>query len=350
MTLHADITLTLGALELDVSLQVGSGEVLALLGPNGAGKTTVLRALSGLQSIDRGRIVLDGDVLAEPATRVEVPAESRPTGVVFQDYLLFPHLSVLDNVAFGPRARGVTKQTANATAARWIDQVGLSELSGAKPSAISGGQAQRVALARALATEPRLLLLDEPLAALDVATRASVRRDLRRHLGEFGGSTVLVTHDPLDALALADHVVIIEQGTVTQAGTIAEVTSRPRTPYVAELLGVNLLRGTSAGHDVALESGGTIVTANRIDGPALVLIRPSSIALHQRRPDTSARNQWRLTTDGFDLLGDRVRLRLTGEVDLTAEITPAALAELGLVEGADVWASVKATDLAAYPD
>ncbi len=348
MSLSAEIGVRLGTLDLDVSLQVAAGEVLALLGPNGAGKTTVLRALAGLQPIGRGRIALDDVVLADPDAGRFVHAEDRPIGVVFQDYLLFPHLSVLDNVAFGPRSRGVTKQEANASAARWIDRVGLDDMARVKPAELSGGQAQRIALARALAAEPRLLLMDEPLAALDVATRATVRRDLRRHLGDFAGCTVLVTHDPLDALALADHVAVVEEGAVTQHGTIAEVTARPRTPYVAELLGVNLLRGRSVGNDVALDAGGTVVTADRIDGAAFVLVRPSSVALHQRRPDTSARNQWMLTIEGIDLLGDRVRLRLVGEVDLVAEVTPAAVLELGLADGASVWASVKATDVVAF--
>lgn len=347
--LTADLGLDIGSLHMDARFEVADGQVLALLGPNGAGKTTVLRALAGLQRIDRGRIELDGSVLTEPEHGVFVPAEDRPVGMVFQDYLLFPHLCVLDNVAFGLRAHGVAKKTAEATAESWLERVDLAGLSRSKPSDISGGQAQRVALARALVTDPRLLLLDEPLAALDVATRAAVRRDLGRHLAEFGGSTVLVTHDPLDALALADHVAIIEGGSVTQAGAIAEVASRPRTPYVAELLGVNLLRGVGTGHEVRLGSGATVMTGTPVEGPAFALVRPSAVSLHLHRPDTSARNQWRSTIEGFDLLGDRVRVRLTGTLDLAAEITPAALAELGLVEGAEVWASCKATDVAAYP-
>jgi len=349
VTLVADLGLRLGELDLDVALAVEPGQRVALLGPNGAGKTTVLRALAGLQPIERGCIALDGAVLDEPAARTFVPPDGRPVGVVFQDYLLFPHLSLLDNVAFGPRARGVPRREADAAAAEWLDRVGLAELARSKPSAISGGQAQRTALARALVTEPRLLLLDEPLAALDVATRATVRRDLRRHLDDFGGVTVLVTHDPLDALALADHVVILESGRVTQAGTIAEVTARPRTGYVAELLGVNLLRGRGDGHTVRLDSGATVTTGDEVDGATLLLVRPNSISLHLHRPDTSARNQWECTIVGFDLLGDRVRVRLRGEVELVAEITPAAIASLGLVEGAAVWASLKATDIATYP-
>ncbi|HKY16699.1 MAG TPA: ATP-binding cassette domain-containing protein [Microthrixaceae bacterium] len=349
MTLSAEIAVTLGTLEMDLTVEVRPGEVLALLGPNGAGKTTVLRAIAGLQPIDRGRITLGERVLDDPSERIFIRSEGRPVGVVFQDYLLFPHLTVRDNIAFGPRARGVPKPLADTTAAEWIDRVGLTHLARSKPSGLSGGEAQRVALARALATDPQLLLLDEPLAALDVTTRATVRRDLRLHLAGFDGATVMVTHDPLDALALADHVVILESGSVTQAGTIAEVTARPRTPYVAELLGVNLLRGSGDGHQVSVDSGATVTTGHAVSGETLLLVRPSSISLHVQRLDISARNQWHFTVTGIDLLGDHVRVRLSGEVDLVAEITPAALGELGLVEGMPVWASVKATDIAAYP-
>ena len=349
MTLHAEIGLAVGALDLDLSLQIGPGEVVALIGPNGAGKTTAIRSLAGLQRLERGRIALDDTVWDDPSTGAFVQAERRAVGVVFQDLLLFPHLSVLDNVAFGPRARGVAKRAANTAAATWIDRVGLTDLAGARPADISGGQAQRVALARALVDDPQVLLLDEPLAALDAATRASVRRDLRGHLRDFDGATVLVTHDPLDALALADHVVVLEHGRATQRGTIAEVATRPRTPYVAELLGVNLLHGEGDGNRVTLPSGVVVATGGPVAGPSLALIRPSSIALHLTRPATSARNLWRLTIVGFDLLGDRVRVRMAGQLDLVAEITPSALAELALIEGTEVWASAKATDIAAYP-
>ena len=193
-----------------------------------------------------------------------------------------------------------------------------------------------------------------PLAALDAGTRSTVRRDLKRHLDQFDGATVLVTHDPLDALALADSVVVLEAGRVTQSGTLADVTTRPRTPYVAELLGVNLLRGHGSGHiivvgDDSAESDVTVAVGDTVDGDTLALIRPNAVSLHRSPPDTSARNQWRCTIDGFDLLGDRVRVRLTGRFDLVAEITPESVSRLGLTEGTEVWASVKATEIATYP-
>ncbi|MCU1455695.1 MAG: transporter ATP-binding protein, partial [Acidimicrobiales bacterium] len=202
MTVTADLRLRRGDLDLDAAFTVEDGEVLAVLGPNGAGKTTILRALAGLLAIESGRITIDAQVVDEPATAAFAHAERRPVGLLFQDYLLFPHLSVVDNVAFGLRARGMAKGAAQARAATLLEQLGVGAHARSRPAALSGGQAQRVALARALATEPRLLLLDEPLAALDATVRATVRRDLRHHLTGFVGSTVLVTHDPLDALAL----------------------------------------------------------------------------------------------------------------------------------------------------
>ncbi|HEY5155277.1 MAG TPA: ABC transporter ATP-binding protein [Acidimicrobiales bacterium] len=349
MTLAARIEVSLGTLALGLDLDVAAGEVVALLGPNGAGKTTVLRAVAGLQPLDGGTIAIDGTVVDAPMTDTFLPPERRAVGMVFQDYLLFPHLDALDNVAFGLRSRGASNGEARSVARQWLDRVGIGDLAGARPAALSGGQAQRAALARALAAEPRVLLLDEPLAALDVGTRATVRRDLRRHLSDFDGATVLVTHDALDALALADRVVIVEAGSVAQAGTIDEVTTRPRSPYVADLIGVNLLRGAAHGTAVDLDHGGRVIVADSIQGPVLLLIRPHSIALHRHRPESSARNQWQGEILGFDLLGDRVRVQLGGPVPLVAEVTPAAVADLGLVEGTTVWATIKATDITTYP-
>ncbi|UDY36551.1 ABC transporter ATP-binding protein [Dermatobacter hominis] len=349
----ATVGLGLGSLELDVSVRVGPGEVLAVLGPNGAGKSTLLRCLAGLQAIERGRIVLDAAVADDPSTGTFVFAEARRVGVVFQDHLLFPNLDLTANVAFGLRARGVARAEADERARCWLGRVGLAGVARSRPGSVSGGQAQRAALARALVTDPAVLLLDEPLSALDVGTRAALRRDLRRHLAEFAGATVLVTHDALDALALADRVAILEDGRVTQAGMLAEVTGTPRTPYVAELMGTNLLAGTAVGTEVALEGGSwapgppaTVVVGEPHDGPVLVLVRPSSVTLHRDEPTGSPRNRWHGTIAGFDLLGDRVRVRLDGPVPLVAEVTAAAVADMGLAEGTSVWAAVKATDLA----
>lgn len=350
MTLDLDLAVRRGPLDLAVALTVEPGELVAVLGPNGAGKSTLLRCVAGLLPIDRGHIRLDGETLDDPAADRFVPPEHRPIGVVFQDYVLFDHLSVAENVAFGLRARGVPRGTARGRATEWLDRVGLAGYAGERPAALSGGQAQRVALVRALATDPRVLLLDEPLAALDAGARRDVRRDLRRHLTSFPGVRLLVTHDPLDAYALADRVVVLEDGAVTQAGSLADVTARPRTPYVAHLVGLNLISGHFAGHTLATAGGGTITTADTIDdGPALVAVRPQAITLHRARPEGSARNAWELTVADVDELHDRVRVRLDGAVALVAEVTPAAVADLDVRPGRRLWASVKATDVDLYP-
>jgi molybdopterin-binding protein len=323
--------------------------VAALLGPNGAGKTTVLRTLAGLVPLAEGQVVLDGHVLEDSARRIRVPAERRPVGMVFQDYLLFPHLSVVENIAFGLRARGVGRTPARRAAAEWLERLGLAVPANARPATLSGGQRQRVALARALAVDPRLLLLDEPLSALDASIRAEVRQDLRRRLRGFSGVSLLVTHDPLEAIALADRLIVIEGGRVVQAGTPAEVTQRPRSRYVADLVGVNLLRGLGHGDLIEVEGGGRLQAVGAGNGEVLAVIHPSSVSLWRTRPLGSPRNLWSGRVTGLEWLGDRVRVQLAGPLPLVAEVTPAAVAELELVEGTEVWVSVKATEVRVYP-
>ena len=349
MTLEAHIVRSLGSLRLDLDLETQGGETVAILGPNGSGKSTLLRCLAGLLPIDGGRIELDGQVLDDAASDAFVPPEQRPVAVVFQDYLLFPNLSALENVAFGLRSRRVPKAKARARAATWLERVGLADHAHLRPRALSGGQAQRVALARALATEPRLLLLDEPLAALDVGTRGDVRRDLRRHLATFDGVRLLVTHDPVDAYALAERVVIVEAGRIVQAGTLADVTAQPRSRYVANLVGVNLIVGTGRDGAIVTNAGGRIVPADRVEGPAFAVIQPHAIALYNVAPAGSPRNVWAATVTDIDRQADRVRVRLDGDIPLVAEITPAALDDLVLRPGDRVWASVKATEITTYP-
>jgi molybdate transport system ATP-binding protein len=349
VSLEAELGLTLGELELEVELGVATGELVVLLGPNGAGKTTLLRALAGLVPLARGRVVLDGEVLEDTEAGTWVPTERRPIGFVFQDYLLFPHLSALENVAFGLRARGLPRAEARPRAAGWLERVGLAAHAGARPRALSGGQAQRVALARALAGDPRLLLLDEPLAALDAATRTEVRRDLRRHLASFDGTRLLVTHDPLEAIALADRLVVLEGGRVTQTGTPAQVSARPRSRYVAELVGVNLFRGRADGGQIELAGGAVLVIASNHHGEVFAAVHPHAVALHRHRPEGTPRNVWAGIADTLDVIGDRVRVHVTGSVPIVAEITPAAAGELRLADGGPVWATVKATEVTVYP-
>ena len=335
---------------LDVRLRAAPGEVLALLGPNGAGKTTALRALSGLLRLTAGRLELDGELLEDAATRTRVRPEHRPVGVVFQDYLLFPHLSALENVAFGLRSRGMRRGPAREQAAAWLERVGLAGLAGRRPRALSGGQAQRVALARALVTRPRLLLLDEPMAALDARTRLEMRAELRRHLDDFEAVAVLVTHDPLDAMVLADRIAVLEDGRIAQEGAPAEVARRPRTDYIARLVGLNLYRGTARGHRVVLEGGAELTAAEEHSGAVFAAVPPSAVTVYRERPEAvSARNLWPLTVAGLQSHGDQVRLDLRGPLELSADLTTAAVAELGLGPGAAVWAAVKASQTQVYP-
>jgi molybdate transport system ATP-binding protein len=347
--LDANIQLRLSRLSLDAAMAVQAGEVVALLGPNGAGKSTVLRALAGLLRLDGGRVQLDGAVLEDPQRQVRVPPEKRPVGLMFQDYLLFPHMTAADNVAFGLRARKMERNEARKKATEALEQLGLAAVAAARPGAMSGGQQQRVAMARALVTEPRLLLLDEPLAALDVSTKNDLRRYLRSVLRESEAANVLVTHDLLDAVALADRMIVIEDGGIVQAGTPAEVTARPRSKYVADLVGLNLLRGTASGHAVELAGGGTLVMSEELAGPVLAVVPPSAVSVHRSKPYTSLANLWRGRIEGVDLMGDRVRVRIDSQPSLSAEVPPKAVDELKLDDAGELWMSVDPAAVTVYP-
>ena len=349
MNLEATVQVKLDGFELDVDIAVESGELVAVLGPNGAGKSMLLRALSGLVPLTGGHVTLGTQVLEDAASGLRVPPERRPVGLVFQDYRLFPYLSAVENVAFGLRCKGMPKAEARRRAQAWLGQVGLADRCEAHPGELSGGQSQRVALARALATEPALLLLDEPLSALDVTARGEARRELRRHLSTYGGVRLLITHDPLEALALADRVVVLENGRVVQIGAPAEVTARPRSQWVADLAGVNLVRGEAKGDRVELAGGGSLMAAGAGKGEVFAVVHPRAVALHTRPPEGTPRNVWEGVTTGIDPEGDRVRVRVDGTVPVVAEVTPMALVELDLETGRHVWVSVKATEVAVYP-
>lgn len=348
--LEAHISVRRGeAFHLDVSVSIPPGRTIALLGPNGAGKSTAVAAIAGLLPIDSGRITLGDLTLDDPSAGVFIPPEERNVGVVFQSYLLFPHLSVVDNIAFGLRSRRVGRERALAHAGEWMQRLGLADLGGRRPGELSGGQAQRVALARALVTEPDLLLLDEPLSALDVTTRAQLRRTLAEHLNDFAGPRLLITHDPTEAFLLAQEIHVIENGTVTQSGSADDIRIRPRTSYVADLAGSNLFFGTAVEGRVAVEGHHLHIVAG-VEGEVLVTIRPNAVSVHRHQPEGSPRNTWPTRIDLIEALGERVRLRTGGPLPLTVEITDQATAALNLSAGDEVWVSIKATEIGVDPE
>ena len=349
--LTVDAEVRRGSFTLTVSLAAASGKVLGLLGPNGAGKSTLLSAVAGLTAVSAGRILLAGQVVDDADAGTFVEARQGPVGFVFQNYRLFPYLTVADNVAFSPRARGMGRRAAKSAASHWLGRLGLTDLADRKPKELSGGQAQRVALARALAGQPELLLLDEPLSALDAGTRLDVQAELKNHLADFTGPCLLVTHDPLEALVLADRLIVLEGGRIVQEGTPAQIARQPATDYVAKLVGLNLYPGQADGSQVKLTGGGAFIIPERGQhGDVLVAVRPSAVVVSTERPQHgSARNTWPATVTGLTLLADRVRLDLDGQPPALVDITPAAVAELSLGPGSQVWLTTKATDLEVYP-
>lgn len=354
--LVANFTVSRDQFDLSLDLTVEPGTTLALLGPNGAGKSTATAALAGLLPIEQGSIELGGRVLDRPSAAsggdrpIFVPADDRNIGVVFQDYALFPHLSVLDNVAFGLRhgRRGQRdRTTANRVAHDWLERLGIETLADKRPSDISGGQAQRVALARALAIEPSLLLLDEPLSALDVSTRIELRRVLREHLASVAAPRVLISHDPTDAFLLADTVCVIEAGRQVQFGTPEQIRTHPATSYVADLAGSNLLEGTSSGTEIVLgDTGAHLTSATHQDGAVLLTIRPNAVTLHRNEPEGSQRNHWTTTVRSLEPLGDITRVRLDSPIPIVVDVTPSSANDLGLTVGSPIWAAIKATEIA----
>ncbi|MDQ1527258.1 MAG: molybdate transport system ATP-binding protein [Microbacteriaceae bacterium] len=322
--LQAQIVVEREAFALRVELEVAAGSTLALLGPNGAGKSTVLRALAGLVRLSRGRISIAGTVLDDADRSSFLPPELRRVGLVPQDYLLFPHLTVVENVAFGLRATGTGREAARARAIDWLDRIGLTAAADAKPAELSGGQAQRVALARALVLEPQMLLLDEPLAALDAEIRSQLRSDLAAHLRDFDGCAIVVTHDPLDALVLGDQLVVLENGRAVQRGTPAEVAGTPRTGYVAQLMGLNLVAGR--------------------------IFSPTTVRVTKPRPESgaAAASSWRGTVVSIEQQLAQVRIVVRTEPDgqnVMADITAATMAAAPVTAGDTVWISVDDADI-----
>ena len=346
--LDAHVRLTRGEVEVDVALRAEPGQVVGVLGPNGGGKTTTVLALAGVLPLAEGHVRVDGQVWDDTSARLR--PEQRSVGLMLAESLLFPNLSALENVAYGPRSRGSTRHAARRRAHDELGRVGLADRAAARPRELSSGQQARVALARALATDPALLLLDEPLAALDPDTRARTRHDLGARLAAYDGVTVLVTHDPLDALTLADHLVFVENGRVSQAGTPAQVLREPRSAYVGTVVGLNLWagRGDSHGH-VTTETGGVLVTTDPTEGEVWATVPPHAVALYRARPEGSPRNTWHLRVSSVTHQGQSARVGLEGDLPLMAEVTLESVAALGVQVGQALWASVKATEVRTYP-
>ena len=339
----------------DVELDVDEGQTLALLGPNGAGKSTALGLAAGTLRPHQGRVELDGRVLTHVEggrTRTWVPPHARQVAFLAQEPLLFPHLSVRSNIAFGPRAQGSSRRVARDEAQRWLERIGMTELGDRKPSTLSGGQAQRIAVARALAARPRLLLLDEPMAALDVEVTPALRQTLRRMLAD--QTAIITTHDMLDALLLADQIAVIDGGRVVERGPTAQVLARPRSAFAARIAGLNLLAGTWTDDGVRLPSGevvhghagGRDVGLEVATGtPAVAVFRPAAVSVYLGPAPGSPRNTFRGTVTALEPLGDLLRVRTQ---HLAADVTPQAVAELELHPGSTVWLSVKAAEVDVY--
>jgi molybdate transport system ATP-binding protein len=347
VSLEADVVVRRPEHTTSLTLTADPGEVVGLIGPNGAGKSTTLQALAGLVALSDGRVEMAGQVWDDG--RLRLPTHRRSLGYVFQDHRLFPHLSALDNVAFGLRARGAAKRDAARDAAGWLDGLGVGELSRRRPGELSGGQTQRVAIARALAGDPDLLLLDEPTASLDAAGAMSLRIRLREHLDAFGGVCVIVTHTALDAMMLSDRLVVLDGGRIVQEGDPLDVAAHPRTPHVAALVGLNLVSGRATAGALVTDSGASVVAASHLDGPAFAAFAPSAVSLFAERPSGSPRNVWPGRVASLAPHGDAVRIQLDGDPTLICDVTPAAMATLAIEPGRTLWASVKATEVSLYP-
>jgi molybdate transport system ATP-binding protein len=345
-SLHAVVA----ARHLDVALELAPGETLAILGPNGAGKSTALGVAAGLLRPDSGHATLDGKTLFRLDGGRGLWSAPHLRGIVLlaQDPLLFPHLSALDNVAFGPRSAGASQGAARETGRHWLAEVEALDLADRRPGQLSGGQAQRIAVARALAADPELLLLDEPMAALDIHTAPLLRRLLKRVLA--GRRAILVTHDALDAYMLADRVAILDGGRITEHGPTREVLQQPRSAFAAGLSGLNLLSGTVTATGISTEEGlevaGHQETPADAGLPGIAVFPPSAVSVFLQAPAGSPRNSFTVTISELEPHGDQIRVRAGG---LRADITPSAAADLALAPGMPVQFVVKSAEVTVYP-
>jgi molybdate transport system ATP-binding protein len=341
-TLQLDIDHGLRTFRLELTLTVGA-ETVALVGPSGAGKSSILRTVAGLLRPERGVVTFGLETWLDRGRGIDVPPERRRVGLVFQEYALFPHLDVRGNVAFGARDRRAVPEL--------LERLRIGGLADARPTELSGGERQRVALARALAREPDVLLLDEPLSALDTHTRRTVRAELHEFLGELRMPTLLVTHDFEDAATLADRVGVLVDGRVLQLGSPQELVGSPSDPFVASFTGANLLQGIAApGRDglteVTLDGGGVVWTTDPGSGRVAIAVYPWEVALSHEIPDDSAVNHVRAPVASIVSLGNRSRVRVG---PLTAEVTASSVERLALGEGEVVVASFKATGARLLP-
>lgn len=344
---------------IDLEFAVPPGEVMAVLGPNGAGKSTTVHVIAGLVTPEVGRVQIGDRVVTDTETGVRVPPHARRVGLMLQNPLLFPHLSVGANVAFGPRSRRrMTRTAARDCAQRWLAEVDASDLAGRTPRQLSGGQAQRVALARALAAEPDVLLLDEPMAGLDVAVAGAMRKVLRRVLTTDGRCAVLITHDLLDVLTLADRVVVLESGRIVESGSAAAVLAVPKSRFAARLAGVNLVAGVADGAGDLTTAWGTSWHGAPAEdvaagGPAVAVFAPSAVAVYRDEPHGSPRNTVAVTVAELDSRGPGIRVRAEEQPDgapgLAADITAESAAQLRLAPGEQVYFTVKAQEVAVHP-
>ena len=336
--LDARVILNRDSLTLDVELQLQHGEVIAVLGPNGAGKTSLLHALLGWLELESGWIMVDGEVIDSPDTDSYVPPQHRPFGMVFQDGLLFPHMSVEKNILFGAGKDFNLKPLAESLQA--------NELLAKFPSELSAGERQRAAIARSLAARPKVLFLDEPFSALDIQGKRRGRSLLKEALAIEVSGCLMVTHDLVDAFTLADRVMIIEGGKLTQFDVPDRIRSRPGSEWIADLVGWNYYEGIGEGSVVTLPHGTTIFTAqDDLDGPTSISINPASVSIFKSQPSGSPRNSWLSSIKNIEILDGRARVSLVGEIDICADITTVAANELRQSISSEVWVSVKATEV-----
>lgn len=338
--LIADLEVHRGSFVLESGFEALEDEIVAIVGPNGSGKTTLLRAIAGLEPLHAGSLTVGGAIWEDVDGGSRRLPEDRSIGYVPQAGLLFAHMSVIDNVAFG-----VDGDLIKARA--WLERMRLDNLANLGPDQLSGGQRQLVALARALARQPAVLLLDEPMASVDAASRSDVRRELRQQLHQAAAVRMIVTHDAVEAAAIADRILVVDGGAITQRGTIDDLLAHPRSQYVADLVGVNFYTGVARDGAIAVDGGGVLHAADRVNGPVIASIHPRAVALHTEEPMGTPRNVWRGVVHTVEPSLDRVRVAVDGVVGVVAEVTRQGAETVS--EGQAVWVSIKASEVSSLP-